>query len=64
MLIVAIVARWLDAHVDLIIELAGGGELFDLIIAKGHFSERDAAHVIRQMCEAIGYLHERGIAHR
>ena len=51
-------------HVDLIIELAGGGELFDLIISKGHFSERDAAQVIRQMCEAIGYLHERSIAHR
>ena len=51
-------------HVDLIIELAAGGELFDLIISKGHFSEADAAHVIRQLCEGIGYLHERGIAHR
>jgi calcium/calmodulin-dependent protein kinase I len=51
-------------HVDLIIELAGGGELFDLIIAKGHFSEQDAAHVIRQLCEGIAYIHEMGIAHR
>jgi calcium/calmodulin-dependent protein kinase I len=51
-------------YVDLIIELAGGGELFDLIIAKGHFSEHDAAHVIRQLCEGIAYIHDMGIAHR
>jgi calcium/calmodulin-dependent protein kinase I len=51
-------------YVDLIIELAGGGELFDLIISKGHFSEHDAAHVIRQLCEGIAYIHDMGIAHR
>jgi len=48
----------------LIIELVTGGELFDQIIARGTYSERDAANIIRQVLEAVDFMHKNGIAHR
>ncbi|XP_002736839.1 calcium/calmodulin-dependent protein kinase type IV-like [Saccoglossus kowalevskii] len=51
-------------HLDLVLELVTGGELFDRIVARGYYSERDAASSIRQICEAVGYLHENDIVHR
>lgn len=48
----------------LVIEFAGGGELFDAIVNKGHFEEADAAKIVKQILEAIKYVHEHGIAHR
>lgn len=57
-------------YLHLITELCSGGELFDRIIAKtqsaeGHFSERDAAKLIRSILDAIAYCHdEKKIVHR
>mmetsp|Transcript_13942 Transcript_13942/g.21956 ORF Transcript_13942/g.21956 Transcript_13942/m.21956 type:complete len:496 (+) Transcript_13942:1596-3083(+) len=57
-------------YLHLITELCTGGELFDRIIEKtqseeGHFSERDAAGLIRCILDAIAYCHdEKGIVHR
>eukprot|EP01098_Paradermamoeba_levis_P003709 TRINITY_DN1659_c0_g1_i2.p1 TRINITY_DN1659_c0_g1~~TRINITY_DN1659_c0_g1_i2.p1 ORF type:complete len:354 (-),score=125.62 TRINITY_DN1659_c0_g1_i2:80-1141(-) len=48
----------------LIMELVEGKELFDKIIEKGNYSERDASICIRQIVGAIEYLHSQGIAHR
>lgn len=48
----------------LVLEYAGGGELFDAIVNKGQYSEQDAAKIVRQILEAIQYVHEHGIAHR
>jgi len=48
----------------LILEFASGGELFDAIVKKGSYSETDAAKIIRQILEAIQYVHNHGIAHR
>jgi len=48
----------------LVLELAAGGELFDQIVSRGSYSERDAANIIKQILEAIAYMHENGIAHR
>jgi len=48
----------------LVQELASGGELFERVIANGAFSEKDAASLIKQLFEAVGYLHSSGIVHR
>jgi len=48
----------------LVLEFAAGGELFDAIVNKGQYSEQDAAHIIKQILEAIKYIHSNGIAHR
>jgi calcium/calmodulin-dependent protein kinase I len=41
-----------------------GGELFDEIVGRGSFPERDAARVVEKILEAILYLHSMGIVHR
>jgi len=48
----------------LVMDLVTGGELFDRIIAKGFYSEKDAAEVTREVLQAVAYLHGRGICHR
>eukprot|EP00042_Codosiga_hollandica_P049281 m.569751 g.569751 ORF g.569751 m.569751 type:complete len:236 (-) comp57842_c1_seq5:884-1591(-) len=48
----------------LILDYVEGGELFDRIVAEGNFTEVDASRIMRQMTEAIQYLHELGIVHR
>ncbi|KAK4534673.1 hypothetical protein CDCA_CDCA02G0698 [Cyanidium caldarium] len=48
----------------IVMEKMQGGELFDRIAAAGAFSERDGAHVFRQLMRGVAYLHNRGIAHR
>lgn len=50
-------------YLHLITELCTGGELFDRIIEKtqseeGHFSERDAANLVRSILDAIAYCHD------
>ncbi len=37
----------------LVLDLVTGGELFDRIIARGHYSEKDAAHLISDVLVAI-----------
>ena len=41
-----------------------GGELFDRIISKGSYTEKDATELIRQVLDALQYLHELGVIHR
>jgi calcium-dependent protein kinase len=51
-------------HLHLVTELCTGGELFDRIIARGHYSENDAATLVRKIIDAIKHCHERDICHR
>jgi len=53
-----------ETRLYLIMELVTGGELFDKIVAKGYYSEKDACLVIKHVVGAIKYLHEQRIAHR
>ncbi|XP_074138102.1 calcium/calmodulin-dependent protein kinase type IV [Sminthopsis crassicaudata] len=53
-----------QAEISLVLELVTGGELFDRIVEKGYYSERDAAQAVKQILEAVSYLHENGIVHR
>lgn len=41
-----------------------GGELFDEIMGRGSFGERDAAVIIQKILRAVQYLHQNGIVHR
>lgn len=47
-------------------ELCSGGELFDRLTAQAgkRYSERDAVGLVRQMCQAVAYIHKKNIAHR
>uniref|UniRef100_A0A673L116 Calcium/calmodulin-dependent protein kinase type IV-like n=1 Tax=Sinocyclocheilus rhinocerous TaxID=307959 RepID=A0A673L116_9TELE len=52
------------AEISLVLELVTGGELFDRVVEKGYYSERDAADAVKQVLEAVAYLHENGVVHR
>ena len=41
-----------------------GGELFDRIVEKGSYTEKDAADLIRQVLSAVAYMHDMGVVHR
>ncbi|KAL0305931.1 UNVERIFIED_CONTAM: Calcium-dependent protein kinase [Sesamum radiatum] len=54
-----------DRHsVHLVMELCGGGELFDRIIAQGHYSEKAAADLCRQIVNVVHHCHFMGVMHR
>ena len=48
----------------LVMEIMTGGELFDRIVEKEHYSEREAADAIRPIVDAIRYCHGLGVLHR
>ncbi|KAJ3602586.1 hypothetical protein NHX12_030338 [Muraenolepis orangiensis] len=52
------------SHLYLVMQLVSGGELFDRIIEKGFYTEKDASKLIQQILDAIKYLHDMGIVHR
>ncbi|THU55826.1 hypothetical protein C4D60_Mb11t10710 [Musa balbisiana] len=53
-----------DGAVHLVMELCEGGELFDRIVARGHYTERAAAAVTRTIIEVIQVCHKHGVMHR
>lgn len=59
-----------DKYLHLVTELCTGGELFDRIIEKtkseeGHYSERDAAKIVKSCLSAVEYCHTvHNICHR
>uniref|UniRef100_A0A8C1XM41 non-specific serine/threonine protein kinase n=1 Tax=Cyprinus carpio TaxID=7962 RepID=A0A8C1XM41_CYPCA len=53
-----------QSHLYLVMQLVSGGELFDRIVEKGFYTERDASKLIRQILDAVKYLHDMGIVHR
>ncbi|CAN4099115.1 unnamed protein product [Withania somnifera] len=50
--------------VYLVMELCEGGELFDRIVARGHYTERAAALVTKTILEVIRVCHKHGVIHR
>lgn len=63
--IVAFKGAYEDRHnIHLVMELCTGGELFDRIVARGHYSEKDAAEVVRTMLRVVGHCHDMGVIHR
>lgn len=52
------------SYVYLVMELVTGGELFDRIVEKGSYTEKDAADLIKQVLSAVAYMHDSGVVHR
>ena len=46
------------------LERVTGGELFDRIVEKGSYTEKDAADLIKQVLSAVAYMHSEGVVHR
>lgn len=53
-----------ETQLFLILELVTGGELFDRIVERQYYNEKDAADAVKQICEAVAYLHDNEIVHR
>ncbi len=51
-------------HIYIVMELCEGGELFDRIVARGHYSEKDAATIFRTMMRTVAHCHNLGVIHR
>ncbi|XP_073002184.1 calcium-dependent protein kinase 29-like [Typha latifolia] len=51
-------------NVHLVMELCSGGELFDRIVAKGSYSEREAAAICRDIVTVVHVCHFMGVIHR
>ncbi|KAF8265517.1 kinase-like domain-containing protein [Lactarius quietus] len=48
----------------LVLELIEGGDLLDFILKNDGLSEPVSQHITRQTCEALAYIHAKGITHR
>ncbi|XAR55635.1 Non-specific serine/threonine protein kinase, partial [Bertholletia excelsa] len=53
-----------NVFVHLVMELCAGGELFDRIVQKGHYSERQAAQLIKTIVGVVEGCHSLGVMHR
>lgn len=50
--------------VHLVMELCEGGELFDRIVKRGQYSEREAAKLIKTIVGVVEACHSLGVMHR
>jgi hypothetical protein len=48
----------------IVLELATGGELFDYVSTTGRFNEPIARFYMKQMIDALNYVHTQGVTHR
>lgn len=53
-----------DSDLRLVVELVEGGELFQRILQKKVYSEREACEVVASLLGAVSFLHDRNIIHR
>jgi serine/threonine protein kinase len=52
------------SNVYLVLELVTGGELFELLVKEGRFSEGRARFFFQQLVEVVQCCHKKGVAHR
>lgn len=56
---------WEDhTHLYILMEPCYGGELFEYIVRKKHFKEKEAAKIARVILDVISFMHRKGVAHR
>lgn len=51
-------------HLMIVTELCAGGELFDRIVERQFYTEKDAANLLWEILGVVKYLHDRDIVHR
>lgn len=47
-----------------VLELVGGGELFDFVALGGRLTEPQARNIFGQLLDGLDYMHQKGYAHR
>jgi len=52
------------SKIYIVMELMGGGELFDYVVQKGTLTEAEASVIVRMVTNALVYMHEQNIIHR
>ena len=53
-----------DHFYYVITEILEGGKLFDRITEVQQFSEKKAAHILKQILLAVNYMHKKKLVHR
>lgn len=53
-----------SSHYYLVMEIMSGGELFDRVVAKLYYNEKEARDTCKILLEAVGYCHQNKVAHR
>ncbi|KAJ7213007.1 kinase-like domain-containing protein [Mycena pura] len=53
-----------NGSIDLVLELVEGGDLLDYILQRNGLNEAMSKHIIYQLCQALAYIHGKGITHR
>lgn len=51
-------------HIYIVLDLLSGGELFQRVVDKRVFTEKDASDILRPIIDAIRYCHDLDVAHR
>jgi len=52
------------SHFYFVLEKISGGELFDRIVQKTYYNEKEARDLVVALLDAIKYMHDQNIAHR
>jgi serine/threonine protein kinase len=52
------------AEFYIVTELVQGGELFDRIVSKSHYTEKEARDLVKLFLETMAYMHEADVVHR
>lgn len=45
-------------------DICKGGELFDDLVNRGKFNEKETAVLMRQLLACVNYMHENNVVHR
>ncbi|KAF3615584.1 Calcium-dependent protein kinase 4 [Capsicum annuum] len=53
-----------NVFVHIVMEVCKGGELFDRIVQKGHFTEKKAAQLVKTIVKVVEACHSLGVMHR
>eukprot|EP00603_Paraphysomonas_imperforata_P004753 CAMPEP_0114416768 /NCGR_PEP_ID=MMETSP0103-20121206/2605_1 /TAXON_ID=37642 ORGANISM="Paraphysomonas imperforata, Strain PA2" /NCGR_SAMPLE_ID=MMETSP0103 /ASSEMBLY_ACC=CAM_ASM_000201 /LENGTH=428 /DNA_ID=CAMNT_0001585013 /DNA_START=53 /DNA_END=1339 /DNA_ORIENTATION=- len=53
-----------DKFFYVVLEFLEGGELFDRIVKKNFYNEKEARDLVKVILRGIKYIHDKGIAHR